>query len=68
MSLSPASEFALDFIYQQQLTEDLINNQIQVSYLINALLEDLQNGKTTVHACNILRDILDILAVEVLPA
>ena len=54
MSLSPASEFALDFIYQQQLTEALINNQIQVSYLINALLEDLQNGKTTVHACNIL--------------
>ena len=31
-----------------------------------ALLEDLQNGKTTVHACNILRDIKEILAVKVI--
>lgn len=64
MSLSPASEFALDYIYAQQLTDKLLENQIQVAYLVGALLEDLQNGKTTVHACNILRDIQDILFVK----
>lgn len=66
MSLSEASEMALDFIYQQQQNQILLNNQIQVAYLVSALLEDLQNGKTTVHACNILRDIKEILAVEVI--
>ena len=66
MSLSEASEMALDFIYQQQVNQILMNNQLQVAYLVSALLEDLQNGKTTVHACNILRDIKDILAVEVI--
>ena len=66
MSLSEASEMALDFIYQQQVNQILMNNQLQVAYLIAALLEDLQNGKSTVHACNILRDIKEILAVEVI--
>jgi hypothetical protein len=66
MSLSEASEMALDFIYQQQVNQILMNNQLQVAYLVTALLEDLQNGKSTVHACNILRDIKDILAVEVI--
>ncbi len=66
MSLSEASEMALDFIYQQQVNQILMNNQIQVAYLVSALLEDLQNGKSTVHACNILRDIKEILAVEVI--
>lgn len=66
MSLSEASEMALDFIYQQQQNQILLNNQIQVAYLVPALLEDLQNGKSTVHACNILRDIKEILAVEVI--
>ena len=66
MSLSEASEMALDFIYQQQVNQILMNNQLQVAYLVSALLEDLQNGKTTVHACNILRDIKEILAVEVI--
>ncbi len=66
MSLSEASEMALDFIYQQQQNQILLNNQIQVAYLVSALLEDLQNGKSTVHACNILRDIKEILAVEVI--
>ncbi len=66
MSLSATSEFALDFLYQQQQNQILLNNQIQVAYLVTDLLEDLQNGKTTVHACNILRDIKEILAVEVI--
>lgn len=66
MSLSEASEMALDFIYQQRVNQILMNNQIQVAYLVSALPEDLQNGKSTVHACNILRDIKEILAVEVI--
>lgn len=63
--MSDYSHLALDYLYTQQLNDRLIQNQIHVAYLVQALLEDLQNGKTTVHACNILRDIQEVLLVSV---
>lgn len=63
--MSDYSHLALGYLYTQQLNDRLIQNQIHVAYLVQALLEDLQNGKTTVHACNILRDIQEVLLVSV---
>lgn len=63
--MSDHSQLALDYLYAQQLADKLIENQLQVAYLVSALLEDLQNGKTAVHACNILRDIKEIMIIDV---